>query len=367
MNLKQNNLQLQNDTVSVKDEIKIDLPKTVDTVGLHVKRNTIEIVEIREFTIDSSRLVKPKKTIPIKKTIPQVLVNDTIDIPVYNVVDNNFILPEGESFFDKLNFTPYNPASKLKIVSVDSSSVVKTKRKETITKEIIKEEFISYKNQRKAIGFVSTDWMLFVIIFSLIIFSWLRVGYNRFFRTSIQASYNYFSARRMIEEVNVARTRVYFFMDFLFYINMALFISQFLSYYHINIYNIHGILLFALLFVAILVLYFLKSILFRFFGFVLLSQNLFYAYNFTIFLYNRMIGIILLPIVAIVPYVSDSVAVWLFYIGFSSIIIIYILRIFRYLQISFRNRLSIFYLILYLCTVEILPMLVIYKIISLYI
>ena len=76
-----------------------------------------------------------------------------------------------------------------------------------------------------------------------------------------------------------------------------------------------------------------------------------------------MIGIVLLPIISILPYVPDSIAPWVFYAGFFVIILLYILRIFRGLQISFKNRLSIFYLILYLCALEIMPTLILFKVI----
>jgi len=363
MDLKQNNFQIQKDTIPT-NQIGIDLIEEPAKTELNIQRNTIEIVKIRELTIDSTRLVKPKKKIiPIKKTIPQVLINDTIDIPTYSVANNSFILLKDESFFDNLHFTPYNPILKNKEYN---NNHIKHKNT-TVNTVIPKKELILHKKTNSPTNFISTDWMLFVILFSLILFSWLRVGFNKFFKTSIQASYNYFSARRMIEEVNMTRTRVYFFMDFLFYVNIALFISQYLSYHHIDVYNIQGILLFFLLFIAILVLYLLKSILFKFLGFIFLSQELFYAYNFTTFLYNKMIGIILLPIISILPYIPNYITPWLFYIGFFLIISLYILRIFRNLQISFINRLSIFYLILYLCTVEILPVLIMYKIIVSYI
>ena len=368
MEFKHYYIQVQDTTPS--NQIKIDIsPKSIINTELNIERNTIKIATIRKFSVDSTRL-KPKKTIrPIIKTIAQIPKADTIQHPTYNIVDNNFLFPEDLSFFDGLYFTPYNPS--LKTTNKSSSnkvlSTIDKKTEKTITKTIQSEKsFISTDKLDISTGFGSTDWMLGIIVFSLILFSWIRVGYNRFYQTAIQASYNFFTARRINEEVNVTRNWVFHIMNFLFYINIALFLSQFLEYYHFTIYKLQGILLFLTIFIAILVLYNVKSILFHLLDFLFLGKKAFFTYISTIFLYNKMIGIILLPIIALIPYVPKHITPWLFYAGTIIIIILYIFRIFRGLQICFKNRLSIFYLILYLCALEILPTLILFKVISSY-
>lgn len=364
MDLKYNNFQVQ-DTVSTNNQ-NIGKPQLRDDSELKIERNTIEIVSIREFTVDSARLVKPKKVRIITKTIPQIPKSDSIDHPTYNVVENNFFFPHEPSFFDDLHFNPYNPSIKNINNSVSNNISVKTlKKNEKQIAHTTKsdKDFISINKLNASKGFISTDWMLGIIIFSLILFSWLRVGYSRFFQAAIQASYNYFTARRINEEVNITRTRVFYFMNLLFYVTIAMFITQFLEFNHITIYKLKGILLFFTIFISIITLYTLKSIVFSVLDFVFLGKKSFSSYIFTVFLYNKMVGLILLPLISILPYVPDNITPWLFYAGTFVIIILYILRIFRGLQISFKNRLSIFYLILYLCALEILPNLILFKVI----
>ena len=170
MEFQHNNLQVQDTTPT--NQIKIDItPKSGTNSELKIERNTIEISSVREFTVDSTRL-KSKKTIrPIIKTVPQISENDTIEHPTYNVVDNNFLFPEDPSFFDNLYFTPYNPSQKTKIRS-SSNKILPKKDKKTI-KEIINtdQDFIATSKFKTSTGFGSTDWMLGIIIFSLILFS----------------------------------------------------------------------------------------------------------------------------------------------------------------------------------------------------
>jgi hypothetical protein len=228
------------------------------------------------------------------------------------------------------------------------------------------QDFVTKSKLKTASGFLSTDWMLGIIFLSFIIFSWIRVGFSKYFQVAVQASYNFFTDKRITEEVNVTRNRVFHFMNFLFYINIALFVTQYLEYYHIAIFNLKGILLFITIFTSIIVIYSAKFILFLLLDFLFLGRESFIKYSFTIFLYNKMIGIALLPIIALLPYVPAAITPWLFYVGAFVIVLLYILRIFRGLQISFKNRLSIFYLILYLCALEILPILILFKVIYSY-
>jgi hypothetical protein len=208
--------------------------------------------------------------------------------------------------------------------------------------------------------------MLGIIIFSLVLFGWLRVGYNRFFHAVVQASYNYFAARRMFEEANVTRSRVFYFMNLLFFVNISLFLAQYFEFHHISIFTLDGILLFLICMGAIMVLYSVKSFVLYTLDFLFLTRGGFSSYVFIVFLYNKMVGFALLPIVAVLPYVPLNVTPWLFLTGGTIVIVLYFFRVFKGMQLCFKNRLSIFYLFLYLCALEILPVLLLIKIVCFY-
>ncbi len=368
MYLRQNYFQVNDTIPTKKSEIKIISQPEANT-GLSVEKNTIEIVSLRSFLVDSTRLAKPKRKIwPVIKTIPVVPEDDSVQHPTFNVLNNNFILPAEHSFFDGLSFTPYNPILKNKFLLLKTSKHYN--RKEKTNSEIkttqLGQPLISKENIGITVGFLSTDWMLGIIILSLFLFGWIRVGFNRYYQTAIQASYNFFTARRIFEESNITRSRVFYFMNLLFIINAALFLTQFLEYHHVSIYNLSGILLFLVLIASILILYMVKAFFLYLFDFVLLANRSFASYNFTVFLYNKMAGFLLLPIISILPFVPQYMTFWLFLAGAFIIIMLYFFRIFRGLQIGFKNRLSIFYLILYLCVLEIMPVMILFKVLYSY-
>ena len=75
----------------------------------------------------------------------------------------------------------------------------------------------------------------------------------------------------------------------------------------------------------------------------------------SIYLVNKNIGLILLPIVFAVIYTSSNLSGILIYIGLGLIIIASVYKLLRGFQIILRNGVLLFYAILYLCTLEFLP------------
>jgi hypothetical protein len=349
-------MDIKNTFPQVQDSIKTN--NTPDK-QLKIERKQITTVELRSLAVDSTRFVKPKKHIRIIKTIPYIPLNDSIAQPVYDVFENCFFFPSDHKLFDNFNFIPLNPKTKNDLLLKTSNTAIKIKTNHTKAKTTI----IKNADTNAIKGFISTDWMLGIIIFSLILFGWIRVGFSRFYQNAVQASYNFFTARRIFEESNIVRKRVFYFMNFLFYVNISLFLTQILEFNHIKIFNLHGILLFISIMLSIMIVYLLKTIVFYIFEFILLAKKGFLKYLFTILLYNKVLGIALLPIISVIPFVDVSIVPILIYIGVAMIFLFYIFRILRGLQIGFNIRLSILYLILYLCALEIIPVLILIKIV----
>lgn len=74
-------------------------------------------------------------------------------------------------------------------------------------------------------------------------------------------------------------------------------------------------------------------------------------------------GGIFLLILALIWSLNPDLTLILSWILIAFLVIFYIIRIFKGLNITFRQKISWYYLILYLCTVEILPVLVVSRII----
>jgi hypothetical protein len=314
------------------------------------------------FQIDSSRLTINKPVIPVVKSIPIVPYSDTTPHPVYDPITDVFYINSGYSTISELYVNPIEP------LEVNPQKIQHKKAVRIIQTQVIPEKSISRKQtlEKTDIGFESTDWMFAIIVVLLILFAWIRVGFGRFVNTVVQASYNFFTARRIFEEANVVRSRIFIFFNLLFFINISLFTSQSIDFFNINPSGFKGFSLFGICFAMFFLIYMFKSFILWLLDFLFLTQGGFSSYNFTIFLYNKVYGLLLIPIVSVLPFVSIYFAQIIIYIGIGLFGLFYIFRIFRGFQLALKNRLSIFYLFLYLCALEILPLLVLYKLVMMY-
>lgn len=333
---------------------------------LDIGRKTMELGSVRTFTVDSTRMEKPKVALPVIKTIAYIPEKDSIVHPVYNVLDDNFVLPGDADFFAGLSIQPFEPELAPVIITRQKSEIASGAVQVTVQEPTKTQKPLRVQNNTGTY-FESTDWMLGLIIFVLILFGWLRVGFGRFVQLAVQAAFNFYTAKRVREESNILRSRIFHFMNLLFFISLALFVTQWFDYQNWDLWGLNGILLFLAFFGFVIVVYSLRAALMAVIDFLFLAKGDFMYYTNTIFIYNRMIGLLLLPLIAVIPFIDPQVTPWLFYAGLIVIVFFYIFRIFRGLNFGIKNRLSIFYLILYLCALEILPLLVLYKLFETYV
>ena len=81
---------------------------------------------------------------------------------------------------------------------------------------------------------------------------------------------------------------------------------------------------------------------------------------FNMMLFHNVLGMILLP-VATIHSMVPAFGLFALFIVPALIVLFYLMSIVRSIYFAFREGISIFYLILYLCTLEILPILLVVK------
>ena len=199
-----------------------------------------------------------------------------------------------------------------------------------------------------------TDWMIGVIIASFVLFIWARMIYGKFIGMVMQSVMSAFTARRVYSETNAVRNRIYFILNIIFYINTSLLLCQSFEFYGFKVFDDSSFMHFLVCFGAIVVFFLLRTIVLKTIDF-LFETKAFGEYNFTIYLFNKAFGLLVLPVVAVIPFVPSFVAEKLIWAGFALLALSYLLTLFRGLRICLKNRVSIFYLFFYLCALEILP------------
>ncbi len=206
-------------------------------------------------------------------------------------------------------------------------------------------------------------WLIGILFSVLFLFAFAKMQFNSKLKLYYRSLFSYQFFYKMYKEQNTTTQRTGFILSTIFYINMSLVI--FYSIHELR--NLTGannhFFLFSKIFIILLFTIVLFTILNKLLSFVFESYEIINEYLYNIYFFNRILGLTLLPLVVIYPYLSPIIAPYILYLSLTIISLFIIFRWFRGLQISFKYRISYFYMFLYLCILEITPLLFIFKII----
>lgn len=234
------------------------------------------------------------------------------------------------------------------------------------------QHYISYPDQYKRIykrikTRATNDWLLGFLIISIIILGWSKLFFNKYLNQIIQAVYNFRLANTLFRDKNAFLKRLNILLNIIFIINVSVFMTQIMNYYSFNPFKIHTVYYLLFFLIVVPLIFFIKSIILTATGNLFLSTEIYREYIYNVYLINKNIGIYLLPIVLCILYINELIMPYFIIAGIGIIGYFYLIRIFRSIQIIFQKGVSKFYLFLYLCTLEILPVIWSVKIILLYV
>jgi len=214
------------------------------------------------------------------------------------------------------------------------------------------------------ISTIQNDWMVGVLLFALFLMSIVRFSFSKYLNRIFDSLINYQTSSNLFLEKNMRNLRGSIFLNLLFFVNLALFIVQYLNKIPPLKEN-NNIVFFFYCFISLVGLYAGKFLFIRFVGYIFNGIRECKEYLHTVFIFNKNLGVFLLPITISVPFIAQYAVPMLLNAGLVMAFVFYLFRLFRGLKILFRQHVSIFYMILYLCALEILPLLMIYKLLYL--
>jgi len=205
------------------------------------------------------------------------------------------------------------------------------------------------------------DWLVGVLVLTFLLLATVRLVFNKYLRQLIQSTINYSTFSRLLRERYFNLFHASFRLDLIFSLIMALFSYQFISAYKINL-GIKGSFDVYLACLGIVIGYFLaKKFLYYVIGILTESKHEVQEYLFSITVYNRVLGLFLVPVSATIAFIPLSQVEPLLFVGLGIVIIFYLMSLIRGGKIFLKKQFSISYLILYLCTLEFLPLVLIYN------
>jgi hypothetical protein len=205
------------------------------------------------------------------------------------------------------------------------------------------------------------DIVFYTLVFLVFFLALIKTSFPRYFGSiftlSFQASFRQSQTREQMAQNFFPA----FMLNILFILSGGVFITLFAQF------NNWAILPYWKLFIystaILLAIYLIKYIVISFTGWVFNAEGAASEYRFVVFLINKLLGVVLIPLLFLIAYADNktkSIAITIVLcLAFFSLAIRYIVSLAR-----IRRNLSItaFHFFIYLCAVEIMPLLVIYKV-----
>jgi len=206
------------------------------------------------------------------------------------------------------------------------------------------------------------DQWIIIIIIGLLLYTAIL---NRIMSKDFESVWQSFYSKRMMSQVSredgMINSWTFLALFLLFGLTFGLFLYQLAAYYH-KFYSISGFQLFISLSFVILVLFAVKFLILKFIGFVFNINKLVSEYLSVLYLTYFNIAFVFLPVAVCFGLLTDQLIPYILAIALVLIVVIFV---WQYLRSSVNIISNIlfhkFYLFVYLCALEICPILILIK------
>ena len=206
-----------------------------------------------------------------------------------------------------------------------------------------------------------TDWNLFIIILWVSIVAWVRYFYGKRFQHLLLAPFLKRFQKQLLREGDLFSERLALAMGFSYFIGIALLIYQIpLLLFNGMIYpTFTGFSFYILLLFLLFLYWFCKIIMMLILGAVFKTKTTTHEYLINILIINTIASLVMLPSLILIIYLQSVLIIYI------TLAIIALLWLFRFIK-GFLTGLSLtkfsyIFLFVYLCSLEILPLIVMIK------
>ena len=214
-------------------------------------------------------------------------------------------------------------------------------------------------------GFAVTDaspaWYFYFLMIMIVGYAIAKSHLGQLLPDTVLSTVRYNFAEGMFRDNSQLQRQRDSVLYTLYFFSAAFFLMVFSEIYTLHPLHLFGpgLLIFYLILLA--GLFFGKMILVNITGHIFFSRNLFREYLYTGYSYNKLMGIIFLPLNFILVFSYGILKEFILFTSLSAMIILFIIKIFRGVVFSREKGVFSFYLFLYLCALEIVPILLLYK------
>jgi len=210
---------------------------------------------------------------------------------------------------------------------------------------------------------INPDWIFYFSLGMIVVLAWIKLIYAKFIINVFSASINYQVSLRLFKDANIIQKRISVLLSVFYFLNLSVLLFLIFEYFEFYPAGLQGFNLLFGIIGSLIGLATWRHLFSYLIAIVFNRKNLLLEALFHNFLFNKLFGLISLPFILIISYTKDIYLDISVYLCVAILMFINILRLLRAVKFVWKNVISYFYLILYLCSLEILPLLVAIKII----
>ncbi|MCB0760970.1 MAG: DUF4271 domain-containing protein [Flavobacteriales bacterium] len=212
--------------------------------------------------------------------------------------------------------------------------------------------------------YLSEGWMIPVFVLCLLGFAWVRVNYGRRVPQLFSNLLNVRLMRQTMREELVLTHRASLVFSSMFVLQVSLLFYLLNVSWSLQTLPGSGLAFYGKAVVLVILIYTIKLLGIQIVQWVTMSDYSLSEYTYNIFLMNKIMGILLFPILLCTIFVDTASARILLWAAAGVVVILFLYRLIRGMLTAITQGVSPVYIILYLCTLEILPLLLLFKVVG---
>jgi hypothetical protein len=202
----------------------------------------------------------------------------------------------------------------------------------------------------------------FIYLFLLTgFFAWIRVYYGNLIIQTVQASVDFQVANRMFNDNSLLQNQLDRILYLFFFLSMGFLLYVVELRIELIPYGLQGWGLFLFNLALLSGVFLGRLMMLNIAGILFKRIRLLREYLYNIFIFNKLTGMAILPLIFLLVYTRGILQEVVFWLTLLVVCGIFLMRLTRGVVFSYRKEVLIFYIFLYLCALELAPLVLLYR------
>lgn len=204
-------------------------------------------------------------------------------------------------------------------------------------------------------------WYFIYLFILLGLYAWISIYYGNVIVQIYQSATNFRFANRMFKNTGQLQSQLDLVLYLFYFLSLSFFLYYLEQQSGVFPYDLQGGVLLLFNFSVLAALFFGRLVIHNIAGFLFNSLKIIREYLYNMFVFNKLMGLVVLPLTFFLVYTRGILHQVILWTSIVLVLGILILRVIRGMQFSYKKEVLIFYMFLYLCALEIAPLVLLYR------